>query len=66
MDAGRFILICLAGWMNRNQQHVIEYLVEEVRVLKEHLEAKQNKTRHHRGTERERQKEKERERMRDR
>src|SRR5262245_48248221 len=37
MDAARFILICLAGWMNRNQQHVIEYLVEEVRVLKEHL-----------------------------
>ena len=25
----------LAGWMNRQQQHVIEYLQEEVRVLKE-------------------------------
>jgi len=37
MDAARFILICLAGWMNRNQQDVIEYLREEVRVLKEHL-----------------------------
>src|SRR6185436_8984977 len=40
MDAARFILICLAGWMNRNQQHVIEYLMEEVRVLKEHLGSK--------------------------
>ena len=37
MDAARFILICLAGWMNRNQQDVIEFLREEVRVLKEHL-----------------------------
>ena len=33
----RFLLICLAGWMNRNQQLVIEYLREEVRVLKEQL-----------------------------
>ena len=37
MDAARFLLICLAGWMNRNQQDVIEYLGEEVRVLKEHI-----------------------------
>ena len=37
MEAARFILICLAGWMNRNQQDVIEYLREEVRVLKDHL-----------------------------
>ena len=36
----RFLLICLAGWMNRNQQQVIEYLREEVRVLREHLGAK--------------------------
>ncbi len=40
MDAARLILICLAGWMNKNQQDVIEYLKEEVRVLKEHLGAK--------------------------
>ena len=33
----RFLLICLAGWMNWNQQHVIEYLRGEVRVLKEQL-----------------------------
>ena len=37
MDPMRFLLICLAGWMNRNQQLVIEYLREEVRVLKEQL-----------------------------
>jgi len=28
-------IACLAGWVNRHQQHVIEYLQEEVRVLKE-------------------------------
>jgi len=33
----QFFLICLAGWLNRNQQSVIEYLQEEVRVLKEQL-----------------------------
>jgi putative transposase len=30
-------MICLAGWVNRNQQNVIEYLQEEVKVLKEQL-----------------------------
>jgi hypothetical protein len=29
------LLVTLAGWVNRHQQHVIEYLVEEHRVLKE-------------------------------
>jgi hypothetical protein len=33
----QFILICLAGWINRNQQNVIEYLQKEVKVLKEQL-----------------------------
>jgi len=33
----QFILICLAGWINRNQQNVIEYLQEEVKVLQEQL-----------------------------
>ena len=33
------LLICIAGWMSRNQQDVIEYLQEEVRVLKELLAA---------------------------
>jgi hypothetical protein len=33
----QFFLIYLAGWLNRNQQSVIEYLQEEVRVLMEQL-----------------------------
>jgi hypothetical protein len=28
------LLVTLAGWVNRHQQHVIEYLVEENRVLR--------------------------------
>ena len=31
----------LAGWVNRHQQHIIECLQEENRVLKEQLEGKQ-------------------------
>jgi len=37
MDPCRFILIWLAGWLNREQQSVIEYLREEIRVLQEHV-----------------------------
>src|ERR1035438_10736989 len=37
MNPFAFLVICLAGWMNRNHQEVIEYLQEEVRVLKELL-----------------------------
>ncbi len=33
----RLLLICFAGWMNRRQQLVIEYLQEEIRVLREQL-----------------------------
>jgi Tfp pilus assembly protein PilN len=32
-----FLLLCLAGWLNRNQQQAIQYLQEEVKVLKEQL-----------------------------
>ena len=32
-----FLLVCCAGWMNRHQQVVIEYLQEEIRVLKEQM-----------------------------
>lgn len=35
MDPCKFILLCLAGWINREQQAVIEYLQEEIRILKE-------------------------------
>ena len=37
MDPSRVILVCLAGWINREQQSAIEYLREEIRVLKEHV-----------------------------
>jgi hypothetical protein len=33
----RILLVTLAGWVNRHQLEVIEYLREENRVLKEHL-----------------------------
>src|SRR5207248_4202650 len=34
------LLVTMAGWINRHQQHVIEYLVEENRVLKEQLKGR--------------------------
>jgi transposase InsO family protein len=37
MNPLSFFLICIAAWMNRHQQLVIEYLQEEVRVLREQL-----------------------------
>jgi hypothetical protein len=36
----RLLLVTLAGWANRHQQQVIEYLVEENRVLKEQLKGR--------------------------
>jgi hypothetical protein len=33
-------LVTLAGWVNRHQQHVIEYLIEEHRVLKGQLKGR--------------------------
>ena len=40
MNAVQLLRICLAGWLNRHQQLVIEYLQEEVKVLKEQLRKK--------------------------
>ena len=34
------LLLTLAGWVNRHQQQVIEYLVEENRVLKGQLKGR--------------------------
>jgi hypothetical protein len=34
------LLVTLAGWVNRHQQHVIEYLIEENRVLKGQLKGR--------------------------
>src|SRR5499427_2680590 len=33
----RLLLATLAGWVNRHQQHVIDYLIEENRALREQL-----------------------------
>jgi hypothetical protein len=30
----RLLLLTLVGWVNRHQQHVIDYLMEENRVLR--------------------------------
>ena len=32
------LLVALAGWLNRHQQAVIDYLIEENRILKDQLE----------------------------
>ncbi len=37
MDPFRFVVISIAGWMNQQQQHAIDYLREENRVLREQL-----------------------------
>src|SRR5215467_5256494 len=37
LDPFSFVLTSIAGWMNQHQQHVIEYLMEENRVLREGL-----------------------------
>ena len=37
MSCLQLFMISLAGWINRNQQNVIEYLQEEIRVLREQL-----------------------------
>lgn len=33
----QFLLVALAGWLNRHQQQTLEYLIEENRVLREQL-----------------------------
>ena len=37
LDPFRFLIIAVAGWMNQQQQHAIEYLREENRVLHSQL-----------------------------
>jgi putative transposase len=37
LDPFSFVVISIAGWMNQRQQQVIEYLVEENRVLREQI-----------------------------
>jgi hypothetical protein len=40
LDPFRLLLISLAGWLNRQQQDIIDYLQEENRVLREQLRGK--------------------------
>src|SRR5215472_10267609 len=37
LDPFSFLVVSLAGWMNQHQQHVIQYLMEENRVLREQI-----------------------------
>jgi transposase InsO family protein len=37
LDPFRFLLLAVAGWMNQQQQHAIEYLREENRILRAQL-----------------------------
>ena len=37
LDPFSFVVISIAGWMNQHQQQVIEYLMEENRVLREQI-----------------------------
>jgi hypothetical protein len=36
-DPFSFVVVSMAGWMNQHQQQIIEYLVEENRVLREQI-----------------------------
>ena len=36
----QFLILTVAGWVNRHQQDVIEYLQEENRILRQHAGAK--------------------------
>src|SRR5712691_5442073 len=37
LDPFSFVVISIAGWMNQHQQRVIEYVIEENRVLREQM-----------------------------
>ena len=37
LDPFCFVVVSIAGWMNRHQQQIIEYLIEENRVLREQV-----------------------------
>jgi hypothetical protein len=39
-DPFSFVVISIAGWMNQHQQHVIDYLIEVNRVLREQIGAR--------------------------
>src|SRR5437016_1381858 len=37
LDPFSFLVVSLSDWMNQHQQHVIHYLIEENRVLREDI-----------------------------
>ena len=37
LDPFSFLVTSIAGWMNQHQHHVIDYLIEENRVLREQI-----------------------------
>lgn len=41
----QFIVVSLAGWLNRQQQDIVEYLREENRVLREQLKGRRIRSR---------------------
>ena len=49
LDPLRFVLIAVAGWMNQDQQQMIDYLREENRVLREQLGGDGGQQRQHVG-----------------
>jgi hypothetical protein len=40
LDPFSFVVTSVAGWMNQHQHHVINYLTEENRVLREQISAR--------------------------
>ena len=40
MDVFRLMLVSLVGWVNQQQEHMIDYLQEGIRVMKEQRESK--------------------------
>ena len=40
LDPFSFLVVSMAGWLNQKQQQVIDYLVEENRVLREQIDCR--------------------------
>ena len=36
----QFVVLLAAGWISRDQQKIIDYLIEEIRVYQEHFEGR--------------------------
>jgi hypothetical protein len=39
LDPFSFLVVAVAGWLNGRQQQIVEYLIEENRVLREQIGA---------------------------